>query len=111
MNKYKILAVMGQAGAGKDSFVDAVNEAISPYVSLLVGFDAQGLVDLLFEAALQDESLDEKGRASFTYEVNDDDKEVYITFNEGGQDKLIMNEDGDLEFEGEIMGSRMVFSK
>ena len=24
MNRYKILAVMGQAGAGKDSFVDAL---------------------------------------------------------------------------------------
>lgn len=99
----------GELIIDQKSFTKAVEKVIEPYISILVGFDTNNIVDLLFETALQDMDPD-TGTAFFTYEVDDKEDEVYLKFDDGNEGKMQYS-NGKLEFETDVMDTRLVFKK
>ena len=100
----------GEIEIDKESFADAVGQVLGSYTSLFLGIDAETLIDSLLQYAA-DEIDDETARSSFTYEVDDDEKAVYINIGDGAVGKLILNEEGALEFSDPDLGIDLVFKK
>lgn len=94
----------------KDDLMEAMSEAIEPVVSAVIGFDTSDLVDSLFKAASEEMEFDDTGRVPFEYEVDDEEGQVLIRFENDTEDVLVLNEDGNLE-SGDIMGTKLEFKK
>ena len=99
----------GEMIIDQESFAQAVGQCVEPYTSAFFDFDTESLVSLLMQYVSKD--MDESGgHTEFSYTV--DDKSGTVLLSESSDEmEMVLNEDGQLEYQEEELGQTITFEK
>lgn len=81
-----------------DEFAAAAGKCAEPYVSAIMGFSTDTLVDLIMQYVAKD-IAPETGMEEGTYTVDEEQRTVTISDGNGGENVLQLMKDGSLQYE------------
>ena len=93
-----------------DGFAEAVGKCAEPYVSAIIGFDTEALVDIIMRYVANDMPVD-SGVEQCTYTVDEDQLCITVLDESGDENIFYLMEDGLLQYEDKEMEQMITFQK
>ena len=93
-----------------DEFAQAAGKCVEPYVSAIIGFSTESLVDLIMQYVAEDMSA-EDGMDKGTYVVDDEQKLITVSDESGDEDTFYLTDEGTLQYEDTEIGQVITFQK
>ena len=93
-----------------DGFAEAVGKCAEPYVSAIIGFDTEALVDIIMQYVANDMPVD-SGVEKCTYTVDEDQLIITVLDESGDENIFYLMEDGSLQYEDKEIGQVISFQK
>lgn len=93
-----------------DEFAQAAGKCVEPYVSAIIGFSTESLVDLIMQYVAKDMSA-EDGMDKGTYVVDDEQKLITVSDESGDEDTFYLTDEGTLQYEDTEIGQVITFEK
>lgn len=93
-----------------DEFAQAAGKCVEPYVSVIIGFSTESLVDLIMQYVAKDMSA-EDGMDKGTYVVDDEQKLITVSDESGDEDTFYLTDEGTLQYEDTEIGQVITFEK
>ena len=93
-----------------DGFATAAGKCVEPYVSGIMGFSTESLVNLIMQYVAGDISP-ETGREEGSYTVDDEQMKLTVSDENGNEKILYLMEDGSLQYEDNEIDQVIIFQK
>lgn len=93
-----------------DSFAEAVGKCVEPYVSAIIGFDTNYMVDMIMQQVVSEMESDSFVENGY-YELNNETGEVVVESEDGSLTTMYFNKDFSLEYFEEELDQTIIFEK
>ena len=93
-----------------DGFAKAAGECVEPYVSGIMGFSTESLINLIMQYVADDISP-ETGTEEGSYTINNEQMEITVSDGNGNEKILYLMEDGSMQYEDDEINQVITFRK
>ncbi len=93
-----------------EGFAAAAGKCVEPYVSAVIGFDTETIIDIIMQYVADDIPID-SGTETCTYTVDENQQLITVSDESGDEIIFYLTEDGSLQYEDDEIEQTITFEK